>query len=85
MVSSLFISFLDTFFPQPVPLIHWRPGDLFYLNAAGQPIVILNSRKVCVDLLERRAAIYSDRPPNVVVSDLMCNGLLMPFARYGDG
>jgi hypothetical protein len=57
---------------------------LFYLNAAGQPIVILNSRKVCVDLLERRAATYSDRPPNVVVCDLMCSGLLFAFARYDD-
>jgi hypothetical protein len=63
---------------------HWRPGDLFYLNAAGQPMVILNSRKVCVDLLERRAAIYSDRPPNVVLCDLMCNGLLFGLARYDD-
>ncbi|KAF8505426.1 cytochrome P450 [Russula emetica] len=64
----------------------WRKkyGDLFYLNAAGQPIVILNSRKVCVDLLERRATIYSDRPPNVVACDLMCNGLLFAFASYED-
>ena len=64
---------------------HWRSGDLFYLNAAGQPMVILNSRKVCVDLLERRAAIYSDRPSSVVVCDLMCNGLLFAIARCDEG
>ncbi|KAF8505395.1 cytochrome P450 [Russula emetica] len=71
---------------QRLKFTEWRKkyGDIFYLNAAGQPIVILNSRKVCVDLLERRAAIYSDRPANVLVCDLMCNGLLFAFARYED-
>jgi hypothetical protein len=66
-------------FPSPIP-----PGDIFSLNAAGQPIVILNSRKVCVDLLERRAGIYSDRPTNIVACELMCNGLFFGFTRYGD-
>jgi hypothetical protein len=61
-----------------------RPGDIFYPNAAGQPIVILNSRKVAVDLLERRAGIYSDRPTNIVACELMCDGLFFVFARYGD-
>ena len=61
-----------------------RPGDIIYLNAAGQPIVILNSRKVAVDLLERRAVIYSDRPSNIVACELMCNGFFFVFGRYGD-
>ncbi|KAH9049792.1 cytochrome P450 [Lactarius deliciosus] len=29
-------------------------GDVFYLNAAGQPIVVLNTQKVAADLLDRR-------------------------------
>jgi len=61
-----------------------RQGDIFYLNAAGQPIIILNSRKVAVDLLERRAGIYSDRPTNIVACELMCNGLFFVTTRYGD-
>ena len=60
------------------------PGDLIYLNAVGQPIVIINSPKVAVALLDRRTAIYSDRPRNIVVSDIMCGGLLFAFSRYGD-
>ncbi len=28
----------------------------------GQPIIILNSLKVCEDLLEKRSATYSGRP-----------------------
>ena len=60
------------------------PGDLIYLNAAGQPVVIINSPKVGVALLDRRAAIYSDRPPNIVASDIMSGGLVFAFSRYAD-
>jgi hypothetical protein len=59
-------------------------GDLIYLNVAGQLIVIINSPKVGVALLDRRAAIYSDRPRNIVVSDIMAGGLFFAFSRYGD-
>lgn len=59
-------------------------GDITYLNAAGQPIVVLNSQKVAADLLDRRASIYSDRPQNIVASDIMTGGLLVVFTRYGD-
>ena len=72
-----------------LPVVHSEShsttaGDIFYLNAAGQPIIILNSRKVAADLLERRAGIYSDRPVNIVACELMCNGLFFIFTRYGD-
>jgi hypothetical protein len=60
------------------------PGDPIYLNAAGQPVVVINSPKVGVALLDRRAAIYSDRPLNIVVSDIMTSGLFFSFSRYGD-
>jgi hypothetical protein len=72
--------------PQSILLLKSEPtgsGDLIYLNVAGQPVVVLNSPKVAADLLDRRAAIYSDRPPLIVASE-MCGGLMIPFARYGD-
>ncbi|KAJ6567314.1 putative monooxygenase [Mycena vulgaris] len=37
-------------------------GNLVYLDAFGQPLIILNSSKSAKDLLEQRSAIYSDRP-----------------------
>ncbi|KAJ7122883.1 putative monooxygenase [Mycena epipterygia] len=37
-------------------------GDLVFLDALGQPLVLLNSAKAAKDLLEQRSAIYSDRP-----------------------
>ena len=32
------------------------------MSIAGQSILVLNTNKVAVDLLDRRGAIYSDRP-----------------------
>ena len=63
---------------------HSLPGDLIYINAAGQPVVVINSPKIGVALLDRRSAIYSDRPRNIVASDIMSDGLLFAFSRYGD-
>ncbi|THU85080.1 cytochrome P450 [Dendrothele bispora CBS 962.96] len=42
-------------------------GPIMYLNVAGQPIVILNSKKVAEDLLERRASNYADRHRFIVL------------------
>ena len=36
--------------------------DLVYIELPRQPIVVLNSAKAVTDLLDKRAAIYSDRP-----------------------
>jgi len=64
----------------------WRKdyGDLIYLTAVGQSIVVLNSHKVAADLLDRRSGIYSDRPQNIVGRDIMTGGFFFPLAQYGD-
>ncbi|KAF8463377.1 cytochrome P450 [Russula ochroleuca] len=59
-------------------------GNLIYLNVAGQPVVVINSQRAGVRLLDGRAAIYSDRPRNVVACDIMTGGLFFGFSRYGD-
>lgn len=33
-----------------------------YLDLLGQPIIVLSTLEACTDLLDRRSAIYSDRP-----------------------
>lgn len=58
-------------------------GDVFYVNAAGQPIVVLNTQKTAADLLDRRAGIYSDRPRNIVAAQILCGGLAIVFQNYG--
>ena len=55
-----------------------------YLNALGQPIIIINSLKVAFELLDRRANIYSDRPLLIVANEILCGGLFTAFMSYGD-
>ncbi|KDQ54080.1 hypothetical protein JAAARDRAFT_410464 [Jaapia argillacea MUCL 33604] len=43
-------------------------GDVFYLNLLGQPMIILNSAKQAINILDKKSLIYSDRP-----SLEMCN------------
>ena len=37
-------------------------GNIIYLSALGQSIVILNTQKAAYDLLTKRSSAYSDRP-----------------------
>jgi hypothetical protein len=55
-----------------------------YLNALGQPIIVINSLKTAFDLLDRRASIYSDRPRFIVSHELLCGGLFTASMPYGD-
>ncbi|KAI9508275.1 cytochrome P450 [Russula earlei] len=57
---------------------------MMYLNALGQPILILNSLKCAFDLLDRRANIYSNRARVTVPNDILCGGLFTAFMPYGD-
>jgi hypothetical protein len=45
-----------------VPLLTKMTGSILSFRLFGQVIVILNTAKAAKDLLEKRAAIYSDRP-----------------------
>jgi hypothetical protein len=36
-------------------------GDISYVTALGQHIVVINSEKIALDLCEKRSAIYSSR------------------------
>ncbi|KAF7333345.1 Cytochrome P450 [Mycena venus] len=63
----------------------WKTyGSVVYLGVAGRSIIILNNAKAAVDLLDRRASLYSDRPQNIVASELMGGSLLFAFIHYGD-
>jgi hypothetical protein len=55
-----------------------------YLNALGQPIIVLHSLKAAFELLDRRANIYSDRPRLIFAQDILCGSLFMAFMSYGD-
>ena len=55
-----------------------------YLNAAGQPTIVLNSLRSAFDLLEHRASNYSDRPRLIMAQEIISNGLLFVFMNYGE-
>ncbi|KAH8817738.1 cytochrome P450 [Flagelloscypha sp. PMI_526] len=59
-------------------------GPIVGLNLGGTNVIVLNSHDACVDLLDKRAKIYSDRPRFIVAQELLCGGLLLVFTRYGD-
>ncbi|KAJ3489887.1 hypothetical protein NLI96_g1814 [Meripilus lineatus] len=64
-------------------LIDWHRtyGDVLYFNILGTSIVLLNSEKVGLDLLEDRAKIYSDRPHVPFVSFIGW-GKVLPMLPY---
>jgi hypothetical protein len=45
-------------------------GPLVMIEIMGQKMCIINSAKVATDLLDKRSAIYSDRPAMPMVNDL---------------
>ncbi|KAF9261702.1 cytochrome P450 [Marasmius fiardii PR-910] len=57
-------------------------GPLFHLNVVGQHVVVLGSHKVASDLLDRRSAIYSERPRNVVAGELLTGGMVFAFVSH---
>lgn len=59
-------------------------GPIFHLNMAGQPVIVLSSNHAALELLERRSQIYSDRPRMVMTGELMSQGMVVGFSRFGD-
>ena len=68
--------------PKGLPIL--GNAHIMYLNALGQPIVILHSLKAAFELLDRRANTYSDRPRFIVGNEILCGGLFTATMRYGD-
>ncbi|KAF9020970.1 cytochrome P450 [Hymenopellis radicata] len=57
-------------------------GPLVMLNIMGQKMCIINSAKAATDLLDNKSAIYSDRPPMLMVKELMGWDFNMGFQSY---
>ncbi|KAF8330883.1 cytochrome P450 [Cantharellus anzutake] len=58
-------------------------GDVVYLTAFSRPIIVLNSAKAAIDLLDKRSAIYSSRPHSHM-ADVMGYSSSTLLAPYGD-
>ncbi|KAF5355940.1 hypothetical protein D9756_004268 [Leucocoprinus leucothites] len=69
---------LGNFFDMPttapwIQFAEWgkKYGPVIYLNLLGRPLVVLNSAKATVDLLERRGGKYADRPSFVMAGEIV--------------
>ncbi|KAI0800113.1 CyP450 monooxygenase [Fomes fomentarius] len=58
-------------------------GEIVHLDALGQHIIILGSQEAISEILDKRSAKYSDRPPSAM-SDLIDMGWDMGLLNYGD-
>ncbi|THU83172.1 cytochrome P450 [Dendrothele bispora CBS 962.96] len=59
-------------------------GPIVTFDLCGQNMIVLNTHKVAMDLLDKRSAIYSDRPHYIVAGDYLCANLMLTLTRYGD-
>lgn len=59
-------------------------GDIVSVNLLGQPMVILNSAEIASELLEKRSAIYSDRPTLVMSGEMVGWKNALGLVRYND-
>ena len=55
-----------------------------YISALGNGVLVINSQRVAVDLLEKRSNIYSDRPHYISAGEFMTENLTLSFSLYGD-
>ncbi|KAH8987295.1 cytochrome P450 [Lactarius akahatsu] len=55
-----------------------------YLNALGQPILVLNSLKAASELLDHRADIYSGRPRLIMAQEIVSGGLIFALINHVD-
>ncbi|KAI9452368.1 cytochrome P450 [Lactarius psammicola] len=55
-----------------------------YISALGKGMLMINSQRVAVDLLEKRSNIFSDRPRYISAGDFMTQNLSLILSPYGD-
>lgn len=54
-------------------------GDVVFIEVLGQPMLVLGSAEAAFDLLDRRSAIYSDRPQTAMMPLYV---LFVPYIQY---
>ena len=68
-----------SFCSSPQHPLHLIPGDVVYLHVFGQPLIFLNSPAAVAELMAKRSAIYSDRAPLVMATELLVPSLNSSF------
>jgi len=66
-------------------LFMFLSGEMMYISALGQGVLVINSQRVAIDLLEKRSNIYSDRQRYISAGDFLTENLMFamtPFDLY---
>ncbi|KUJ13355.1 cytochrome P450 [Mollisia scopiformis] len=58
-------------------------GDIFHTKIGGSDYIWLSSPKVVKDLMDKKSAIYSSRPPLPLAQDVASSGRRQLFMQYG--
>ncbi|KAF9652712.1 cytochrome P450 [Thelephora ganbajun] len=59
-------------------------GKVIYVHVFGQGLVFLSTAEACIDLLDKRGSIYSDKPHLVMCGELCGCENMAAFTSYGD-
>ncbi|KAI9457954.1 cytochrome P450 [Lactarius psammicola] len=59
-------------------------GEMMYVRALGQGVLIINSQRVAIDLLEKRSNIYSDRPRYISAGEFLTKNMVFTTMPYGE-
>lgn len=62
---------------------HQRFGDVFYTKIGGSDYVWLSSPKAVKDLMDKKSAVYSSRPPLPLAQDVASGFCRQLFKAYG--
>ena len=57
-------------------------GDISSVTVFGRPLIILNSSKVAMDILDKKSSKYSDRPVMPMGGELCATSRVMPWFVY---
>ncbi|KAG0702310.1 cytochrome P450 [Suillus ampliporus] len=59
-------------------------GDISHIEVLGQHIIVLNSVKTAVDMMDKKSTIYSDRPVFPMAGELCGWKHILTFIPYGE-
>ncbi|KAL4064159.1 cytochrome P450 [Scleroderma yunnanense] len=58
-------------------------GDIIHVRVPGKHIIVLNSPRLAIDMLDRKGSKYSDRPSVPMAGELVGGKLMSVFLPYG--
>jgi cytochrome P450 len=59
-------------------------GDITHIEVLGRHIIVLNSVKTAMEMMDRKSTLYSDRPVLPMAGELVGWKDSLPFLPYGD-